>query len=173
MLFPLWDVHYKIKNIHQKPIQESYVGCLSGGRFIVYESEVAVSSVFLRLLADSSLSSWLLNPFTASGPKIDTCLLVIWRPALSFGPQCRSGLGRKRATFLACTLFTDAARAKFAWKEKWKLMVSSSRKLIWLAAQVFSKKLNNFVEQNRDTDRCVIVIKFIARSQKAPAEQVP
>lgn len=85
-----------------------------------YESD---SSVFLRLAAGSSTSSWLLPspfswlliPFKALGPKRDTCLLVICRPALSFGPQCLSGLGRKRATFFACALLRDAtAREKLA-----------------------------------------------------------
>lgn len=74
-----------------------------------------VSSVFLRLASGSSSSSCLLIPFSASGPNRDTCLLVMVRPALSFGPQCLSGFGRKRATFLACALLRDAAaRAKLA-----------------------------------------------------------
>lgn len=74
-----------------------------------------VSSVFLRLASGSSPPSCSLIPFSASGPKRDTCLLVMVRPALSFGPQCLSGLGRKRATFLDCALLRDAtARAKLA-----------------------------------------------------------
>lgn len=79
---------------------------------------MTLSSVFGFLLLGSSSSSWLRAPLIASGPKRETCLLVIWRPALSFGPQCLSGFGRKRATFLACALLRDAtARAKLAWKE--------------------------------------------------------
>ena len=38
------------------------------------------------------------------------------RPALSFGPQCRSGFGRNRATFFAWALLNDAtALAKLAY----------------------------------------------------------
>ncbi|MFS8011060.1 hypothetical protein Hanom_Chr14g01304401 [Helianthus anomalus] len=61
------------------------------------------SRVFLRFASGSSpCSSLLLRiPFTVSGPKRDACLLVMVRPARSFGPQCRSGFGRKRATFFA------------------------------------------------------------------------
>ena len=88
-----------------------------GGFF--HETRVG-SSVFLRLASGSSPpSSWLLIPFRACGPKRETCLLVIWRPALSFGPQCLSGFGRNRATFLACALLRDAtALAKLACGER-------------------------------------------------------
>jgi hypothetical protein len=37
----------------------------------------------------------------ASGPNRETCLLVIFRPALTFGPQCRSGFGRNRFVLFA------------------------------------------------------------------------
>lgn len=80
---------------------------------------VGWSSIFWRLALCSSSSSWLRTPLTASGPKRDMCLLVIWRPALSFGPQCLSGFGRKRATFLVCALLRDAtALAKLACQNK-------------------------------------------------------
>lgn len=72
------------------------------------------SCAFWRLAVGSS-SSWSTVPFKAWGPKRETCLLVILRPARSFGPQCLSGFGRKRVTFLACALLSDAtARAKLA-----------------------------------------------------------
>ena len=72
------------------------------------------SCAFWRLAVGSS-SSWSTVPFKAWGPKREMCLLVILRPARSFGPQCLSGFGRKRVTFLACALLSDAtARAKLA-----------------------------------------------------------
>ena len=69
--------------------------------------------------------SWLTAPFRilliASGPKRETCLLVIFRPALTFGPQCRSGFGRNRFTFFIWALLRAApALEKSAYKNKQK-----------------------------------------------------
>lgn len=60
-------------------------------------------------------TSLLEEPVRICGPKREECLLVIWRPALTFGPQCLSGFGRNLFTFLAWALLRDATtRAKFA-----------------------------------------------------------
>jgi hypothetical protein len=67
-------------------------------------------------------SSWQSPPFRApliaSGPSREICLLVIFRPALTFGPQCRSGFGRNRLIFFAWALLRAAtALEKFAYKK--------------------------------------------------------
>lgn len=54
-----------------------------------------------------------------SVPRREACLAVIWRPARTLGPQCRSGFGRNLATFLAWALLREAtARAKLACPEQ-------------------------------------------------------
>ena len=113
------------------------------------------SCAFWRLAIGSS-SSWSTVPFKAWGPKREMCLLVILRPARSFGPQCLSGFGRKRVTFLACALLSDAtARAKLACP-KVKKTKKKKTKETWIFSHSIDLSLSLSEHRLVHTNTCMI-----------------
>lgn len=120
---------------------------------------VVESSILGRFASGSSPFSWLLHPLMLCGPNRDACLLVICRPARTFGPQCGSGFGRKRATFLACDLLREAnALAKLACS---KLEQSTVLSHNWWSMQFLKQRVLNIQHMYFDFGNTTILMRYV------------